>query len=150
MIGGVKAEITQDPPADKPGVTYGPYNGIDNDINTIFYSKEEHERWNPIYRIELATPSQVHRVVITNRNTKGWRFKHAEVRVGYSDPYIYGMDTITDNILCADYLGPAENGEKIILNCDGFIDGKFVIIHLKSNLPLHFAEVEVFGQGKMQ
>ena len=125
---------------------YGPEKAIDNNLSTIYYSKEEFDRWYPSYRITLANPSQVHYVVIANRNTNGYKFQDAEVRVGYTE--IYGVGRIKENTVCGTYQGPAQDGKNITIKCDGFIEGKYVSIQLGRNHPLHFAEVEVFGQGK--
>ena len=60
---------------------------------------------------------------------------------------IFEIEDEPDMNYIQEYMGKLSGGTTVPRV---FIDGKFVIIHLKSNLPLHFAEVEVFGQGKMQ
>ena len=67
--------------------------------------------------------------------------------MGYTK--IYGRGRIKDNTVCGKYAGPAQEGETITIKCDGFIEGKYVSIQTDGNIPLHFAEVEVFGQGKV-
>ncbi len=89
----------------------------------------------------------VHRVALTNRfDDRGNRFENVTVRVGTISAK---ADTISDNPICATYLGPSFMATSVIMTCEEPLTGTFVLVqqvHNDKKKILSIREVYICGE----
>ena len=114
----------------------------------LFESKQEKYPW-----LELDFGSQtrliVEEVVIINKfDGFGNRLRNAVVTVG-NLPAKIGQNN-TENPLCANFVGPARNGEVINLKCQEPLEGRYVLLQINSPgkvTTLHINELKACGKS---
>ena len=119
---------------------------IDGNPDTRFHTGSENKPW---LQVELNDVRVVHHIAIINRkDCCGYRTKNMQVRVGFT---YFSRDTktlnMTDDEICATYIGPGKNGEKIIIDCKNPMGGKYVSVQLmqEGNAIMNFNEIMIYG-----
>ena len=127
-------------------------NMVDGNTSTFYASSDTGTQY-PWVQLELTDTESVQGVVVTNRlDCCGERFAKVEVRVGDSEVTKENERlTIHKNEVCGEYVGPAETGEIVNINCSIPLTGRYVTIQVTDSqiqiLKLYIAEVKIYTQG---
>ena len=114
----------------------------------VFVSKSEKHPW---IQLKLREVRYISSVLVINRNEWGNRLRNVEVRVGFNE-LVPGIDSGIANLIeveknsqCSSYEGPGEDNERIVLQCERSIKGRFVSLHMTQEGILNIGDINIYG-----
>ncbi len=108
--------------------------------NQLFASKPEKYPW---LQLHFDTNVTVSRVAVTNKyDYRGNRFQNLTVSVGMIPARV---NALSENPVCATYLGPSLMSSSIILNCSEPLTGVYLVVQQATpKIELQLSINEVF------
>ena len=133
--------------------TYAAVNVIDGVAGNlhgskVFASKSEKHPWLQLKLLEVRYISSI---LVINRNEWGKRLRDVDVRVGFNE-LVPGIDSGLTNIVeveknsyCSSYKGPGKDNERIVLQCERSVKGRFVSLHMIQEGILNIGDIKIYG-----
>ena len=114
----------------------------------VFVSRSEKHPW---IQLKLREARYISSILVINRNEWGNRLRNVEVRVGFNE-LVPGIDSGLTNIVeveknsyCSSYEGPGKDNERIVLQCERSIKGRFVSLHMIQEGILNIGDIKIYG-----
>ena len=114
----------------------------------FFVSKSEKHPW---LQLKLREVRYISSILVINRNEWGNRLRNVEVRVGFNE-LVPGIDSGLTNLVeveknshCSSYEGPGKDNERIVLQCERSIKGRFVSLHMTQQGILNIGDIKIYG-----
>ena len=114
----------------------------------VFVSKSEKHPW---LQLKLREVRYISSILVINRNEWGNRLSELEVRVGFNE-LVPGIDSGHTNLVeveknphCSSYKGPGKDNERIVLQCERSIKGRFVSLHMTQQGILNIGDIKIYG-----
>ena len=133
--------------------SYAATNAIDGVAGNLhgskaFVSKSEKHPW---IQLKLREVRYISSILVINRNEWGNRLRNVEVRVGFTE-MVQGIDSGLTNLVeveknpqCSSYEGPGKDDERIVLQCERSIKGRFVSLHMTQEGILNIGDIKIYG-----
>ena len=114
----------------------------------VFVSKSEKHPW---LQLKLREARFISSIAVVNRNESGNWLRDVEVRVGFNelapgiDSGLTNLVEIEKNSHCSSYEGPGKDNERIVLQCERSIKGRFVSLHMTQEGILNIGDIKIYG-----